>query len=97
MNNLTITLKLEVPKQHLEWAAYMLIINQAKLSKKAIMEYLKEQYTLFGTDNVSLMGEEKASFFELYFEDLDLLEEDLVSIQKAKEWIAKKYEKEKVK
>ena len=65
-----ISIKFEIGKDLLVWAAYRQIVgkkpsrlayrigekNPSRLSKQAVLTYLKDQISMFGIDEESLMG-----------------------------------------
>lgn len=64
-------------KKQIIWATYQVMRNSHSLTMGKIKIYLKEQLTLFGTDDVSLIGENYPESEALYDE--------------AKEWAERKF------
>jgi len=51
-----LTVKVSVNRTHLLWAACFLLCRNEKLSKSAVLKFLREQMARFGEDENSLCG-----------------------------------------
>lgn len=82
-----ISIKFEIGKELLVWAAYMQIGEKkpSRLSKQAVLTYLKEQIFMFGIDDESLMGSNYVR--ERDDDDLD----DNPDYQNAIQWVEKNF------
>jgi hypothetical protein len=83
-----ITVKFDIRRYHLEWAAYMLThLHDTKLTKTAVRNYLKSQLEMFGIDDDSLMGEANRAIF---VDDI-CPEYDDPSLELVRRWVKNNY------